>query len=239
MNLPLLEPTPIPARLHVIWVGSAPPDWVKQRWDAWNQRALLDGWEMWVWTDETVNELLPLSSVLKSHCPHPAIYSDFIRIEAVSVYGGVYIDSDTWPLNPLTSLAGDTFPWVSSDTIKSGKPQVTNAAFASPPGSRLLSRVWEIAIDRLATRQFDLIHYYAGPVVWAQAVNELSTLVIVLPPEAFSPLPWRARRRGIPKAVADLPAFAAEHLGSYALHEYEQSWNKRAYPMHPDEEDSQ
>lgn len=220
----------------MIWVGSEPPQWVTDRWAAWDKRTAEDGWKLRLWVNDDVMEKLPLSAALRDDCPHPAIWSDFARIEAVSLYGGVYVDTDTWPLNPLTGLAGRMRPFVATD-LRHGRQIVCNGAFGSAPGSRFLARVWDLSVERLhSPSRPKRLHFIAGPHVWQQAAKDLQLGVDIMPSEAFIPMRWRQRYKEIPKAVANLEATAKRFPRSYCIHEYEQSWNVRTHPIYGDQE---
>jgi mannosyltransferase OCH1-like enzyme len=91
----------IPRLLHQVWVGPAP---LPSAYAAWRDGLLRlhPGWEYRLWTDETVGDLpgadlLPLCRSLSSR-------ANVVRLAAVAVHGGIYLDCDCEVLRPLDCL---------------------------------------------------------------------------------------------------------------------------------------
>jgi len=228
--LAIREPTPIPRKLHQVWVGSTPPPWVYENWARWVP--LLPDWEINYWTDANAEEW-PLSSRLAGRCKHPAILADLVRLEQVSKYGGIYIDSDTRALRSLEPLAGDRRPWVAPSKAygeaADSKSTLNNAAFGMYPGHPLLAAVWANAQRR--ARNGLLTSRAAGPHAWEAAVLTLedSEQIEELDPLSFTGVRLAERQRVTSMSTADL---FRRFPDTYAIHEFDLSWNAMAHSVH-------
>lgn len=200
----------IPRILHFIWVGSPVPEPVRVRWDAW--RRMHPAWTVRTWTSAAMSSTDALPAT------EPVLIADFLRLEKVLDYGGVYVDSDTWPLRPLDPLTGDVPTWVS--TIRPGL--VNNAAFGARPGDPFLEAVWEQAVYRLRNNTHRRLNYIAGPPLWTR-VHRDHPDVTALPAEAFTPISHGPAAR---RAARDLTAVAAAYPSAYSIHEFSQAWQK-------------
>lgn len=225
-----LRKAPIPKILHFAWVGSSVPEWVLSRWSAWQENC--PDWDFKFWTDETAGQW-PRSASLAPLCKHPAILVDYISIETLARFGGVYMDSDSWPLRSLDDLAGDRLAWASTLHCppKDWRVEIGTGAFGFPSGHPFLAAVWDESVRRLHGRDYSRWNFYAGPPVWTAEYNR-SGGIDLLPVEAFNPLPWDERFKKIPKLVADPDEARRQFPGAYALHEYDQSWNNLTGQVH-------
>jgi len=220
----------VPKILHQVWVGSEPPTWVQDNWEPWLD--LLSGdWRVYHWTDANADQW-PLAARARNHVPHPAILSDYVRLEMLYRYGGVYLDSDTRPLRSLDPLTGPDRPaWISafSETwlpVAKRHTTVNNAAIGVPPRSRLVAEVWAEAAEALRLKPRRLSQW-AGPGPWTRAREKYP--LELLDEACFPGLRWAVRRKiasvKTEKLLADFP-------DAYAIHEYDQSWNPNAKPVH-------
>lgn len=99
------EAEAIPERLHLIWVGSPPPHWVRASYVRWV--AALSGYDVRLWTDESMLGT-PLGAVRAYAATFPdgtrrslRGVSDVLRVYAMGWYGGWYFDVDCVLLRPL------------------------------------------------------------------------------------------------------------------------------------------
>lgn len=85
--------------IHQIWLGPDPaPTKLLNSW-----RTLHPGWQYHLWTDN----FLPPMPNLKNHyqfIKNQAVKADFVRLEALFTYGGLYADADMLCLRPFDTL---------------------------------------------------------------------------------------------------------------------------------------
>src|SRR3954469_5636980 len=91
----------IPRVFHQIWLGPKPlPPQFKEWADRW--LSLNPGWRMEWWTDSHLPDLLNAKEFQAAD--KMAAKSDILRYEIIYKYGGIYIDSDFEPLQPLEPI---------------------------------------------------------------------------------------------------------------------------------------
>ncbi|MBA3954451.1 hypothetical protein H0X48_03985 [Candidatus Dependentiae bacterium] len=98
--------TRIPKKLHQIWIGPKPvPEEYKKYQAAW--RSLHPNWQYKLWTNADVINFPwsnPQIKAVFTKATNYATKADILRIEILNAFGGVYVDLDTEPLEPLDSL---------------------------------------------------------------------------------------------------------------------------------------
>ena len=89
----------IPKILHMIWIGPKPFPY-----EANLQKyiELHPEWKINLWTDSNLPRLRN-RKIYKS-IPIYAAKADLLRIEILAIYGGVYVDADSYPIKPLDEL---------------------------------------------------------------------------------------------------------------------------------------
>ena len=97
--------TPIPPRIHQIWIGPRRPPW---RWIDTFREAFLQAhptWEYKLWREPEIAELVLVN---RDHYKHePTLYgnADILRYELLEQFGGIYVDADMrWLHKPLDEL---------------------------------------------------------------------------------------------------------------------------------------
>jgi hypothetical protein len=121
----------------------------------------------------------------------PVQMSDFLRLEVMAMQGGVYMDSDTYPLLPLREAYGDMPAWFAhgQDYIKSGAPTVSNAMMGFPQGHPFLSDMFDHgvrALRRGVKNTFDIV----GPAAIRRELDKVvlaspATEIVVAPAKLF------------------------------------------------------
>jgi hypothetical protein len=87
----------IPRIVHQIWLGSPVPEVFRKWMDTWTR---LEGWEYKLWTDEETRNLSMYNQALYDEVTQFVEKSDILRLELLSQFGGVYVDTDFECLNP-------------------------------------------------------------------------------------------------------------------------------------------
>lgn len=233
--LPLQMPGPIPRRIHQVWIGSEPPDWVKEAWTRWDaflwaeENYAPEGedrhWELYRWTDETIKGVGPLARLWRM-CRDKGLNqrgtADLLRIFAVMLFGGVYLDADTAPILSLEPYVGDRKAWIGSDPSTATMKVLSNAMFGFPPGHPFLASVLAHA-ERQLNRGVRNEHFVAGPVAWRTCFEEWDAMAHPLN-AVEARFNWvttddtrmqNAMKKGLDMTPAGL---AAAYPGSPALH---------------------
>lgn len=159
----------VPRTLHVVWVGSPVPASVRAVWRAWD-RALnsTSTGPAWIVVEHTE----PSAVVARAQHVYglsPRAVADLVRIEAVSEYGGVYVDSDCVPTEPtLRDQLAERPAWVGVPPGTEHKKVMTNGFFGFPPNHPFLGHVWNMSMDQLDRGVTD-DHFVAGPRTWYRA----------------------------------------------------------------------
>lgn len=112
--LPVHSPDPdetIPPLVHLVWVGSPAPSWVKAAVARW-RAALPSEYTVWFWTDHSIHGT-PLQRVCEVAESYGLTYrsvADAVKAYAVGLLGGWYFDVDMVLLRPLpTGLSALTY----------------------------------------------------------------------------------------------------------------------------------
>ena len=180
-TLPVDRLGPIPDVVHQIWVGSEPPAWVRRFWAGWDEFAAEHHPRLTMrrWTDDDLDGTATGRICRRHPGLAPVVIADLLRVEAVSLYGGLYMDSDTIPLRSLDEWTGHRAGWMGQGPYEPDKPPhkqvVNNAAFGFPAHHPYLSAVWDHgteAVGRGLTSPFHIV----GPLVFKKIINSTPEL---------------------------------------------------------------
>ena len=189
----------IPRVIHQIWLGPDPlPDKFARFRETW--RDLHPGWELRLWTEESLPDDLRCAAVAE-RLRHPAERADLYRLECLWRWGGVYVDCDFECVRSLEPLLEDLDFFVGYI----GPEKINNALIGAVPGHAILER----ALVEARPRTF---HGYdkaaAGPFLLDRVVREFPEAIIF--PAAYF-----------------YPATDEEREDAYAIHHAERSWQDR------------
>lgn len=97
----------IPRIIHQIWLNTSLPE----QYRAWREKlvGLHPGWEVRLWSEETLPDFDRVMNRYDLRGYHPTIASDVFRVLVVLKYGGFYLDCDTEPLSCLEPLREHSF----------------------------------------------------------------------------------------------------------------------------------
>ena len=128
----------IPLTIHHIWLGSELPQRFKKLRDEWvrmHPPAL--GWSFVLWDDAKVEQELRaqplLNSTLYTAAQNWGEKSDILRLEILHRYGGVYVDVDFAPVQPLIPLLR-TGAGMLCGLSNVGFVEINNGLIAACPG---------------------------------------------------------------------------------------------------------
>ena len=133
----------IPRVFHQIWLGDKPRPHAFVRWnEAW--KTLHPAWEVRLWQQDSDGVVRSGDRKFKSRYPellaracHLSQRSNILRYELVEFYGGIYMDTDVEPLQPIDSLIDDVSAFAPlMNVFRDGKAQVCLgcAIFGAVPG---------------------------------------------------------------------------------------------------------
>ncbi len=158
-------------------------------------------WHHYTWRDPLEPADFPRSSPHWDRCTSGAQRAGLIRLEALYISGGVYIDSDLElyrPLDPLLSLscfAG----WEDPRTVP-------DFVIGAESGRSILLELLETAITRL-----DKGPWESGPGVFTELLPGRAD-VLLLPPGSFAPYHYTEKHRRHEDHRSAQPwAFGAHH----------------------------
>jgi hypothetical protein len=215
----------IPPLIHLIWLGSTPPEKVRIVCNSWRKHH--PHFTVKLWTDSEIASFVwsqPRAKVLFSEAESWAEKADILRLEILYQFGGIYSDTDVICLKSFEELLhGPTFiAGFEEDKIKTyGRPLIGSALFCARQGHPLLKRCLDYCLPKKDAPQLDL-HLRSGPGPLTRASYEALESgqegILLLPCSYFYPLPWEKRTTSlevIKKAICP---------ESFAIHLWEGSW---------------
>lgn len=128
----------IPPLIHQIWIGPKP---LPQNYDKWHRQMgfVNHKWAVVLWDDKQVMaDGFDLRSLYGKFWSHASV-SNMLRLMIIQRYGGVYLDMDMEPLQPLSSrLPMDNRPFCADQ----GDGRLCNAVFGAAPNDPWVD--WQI-----------------------------------------------------------------------------------------------
>jgi mannosyltransferase OCH1-like enzyme len=186
----------VPRVVHRVWLGPEPlPGSFAAYGESW--ASLNPGWEVRLWTEETIPEDLRRPEV-RERLRVPAERSDILRLEILWRHGGVYVDTDFECIRPLEPLVGglDFF----CAYLKPG--QANNAFIGATSGHPILDR----ALDELRPNEW---HGYdkaaAGPEFLSTLLEDYPGVAVFAPELVY-------------------PNTPEQRETAYAIHHQARSW---------------
>lgn len=109
----------IPKIIHCCWFGGKPlPYSVKKYMQTW--RKCLPDYEIRVWTEKEFDPMNSIPYVKEAYkCAKYAFVSDYVRLYALSTYGGIYLDTDVEVLKSFDSFMDGPFMCFENDSLLS------------------------------------------------------------------------------------------------------------------------
>jgi len=173
----------IPKVIHQIWLGpKSPPSKCLASW-----KQMHPGWEYILWREDNLPwEQLPRADfVRQEHTFYGK--SDYLRYQLLYLYGGVYIDADSYCLKPIDPLLNvQTFAGMAG-TIS---PYVSNGVIGSTPGSEALT--WCVR-NMPAPSSNKPVWTWIGPVFFTECTRRFEDSVVVHPSHYFCPVHFKEK----------------------------------------------
>jgi hypothetical protein len=161
------EPGFIPPILHRIWVGGEAPAWVRASWERQDEaiaRSVHDWWVVTYTDDEMPAPLKRVAEVADHYGLPPRGKADLLRVTAVGLWGGFYLDADVVILRSLDDLIrnDDISVWTTSHSESYDQQVLWNGGFAAAPHSEYMAEILAFA-QRKLERGVTNEHFLAGP----------------------------------------------------------------------------
>ena len=201
----------IPKIIHYCWFGTNPKTPLIEKCMA-TWKARLPGWEIKEWSEMNSPTSAPyVARALKEK--RFAFAADYVRFYALSLHGGVYLDTDMEIVRDLTPLLSDCF-FVGRESDE----YINAAILGAAKGHPLLTSIMN-ELDRRASSGFTAIPEIITAILAEQA--QMSEGVSIYPSKFFYPYnPFDPER----KEVAQL-FYCDVTDNTYAIHHWAQSWH--------------
>lgn len=201
----------IPRIIHRIWLDDPLPDEFARYGRGWQE--LHPGWTVTDWQNSAALPALvnqDLFDRAREICPHDwkRFQSDILRLELMRQFGGVYVDTDMEPLQPLDPLlqSGAYAAWEVQDVF------VGQAFLASEPG--------HLFFDRLIAGLEANVRQHVGQSTTRISGPQYVTDVFTRFPEGVTVLP---KRFFYPYLGTEINTADGPWPDAYAVHH----WNNR------------
>ena len=133
----------IPKILHFVWIGPPMPSRVKVAIESW--RYFHPDYEIKVWDNESLSDLEWIDDNFRNGFLEATSYSeksDYIRMQALYNYGGVYVDSDFICLKSFDSILNRKISFFAGievpNKLENLNLVLNGALIASIPGSEII-----------------------------------------------------------------------------------------------------
>lgn len=207
----------IPKIIHCCWFGGNPmPRSVKKFMGSW--RKCLPDYEIKIWTEKEFNPLDSIPYVKEAYeCAKYAFVSDYVRLYALSQYGGIYLDTDVEILKSLDPYIETPFMCFEDDD------KLSTAIIAAEKSTSWVNDILGMYKERrfLNNGEMDLttnVEFISKQFIkWGlcvggqrQTVND----VVIYPSVYFSPKSWGTGKYHITEDTV-------------AIHHFAGSWHSR------------
>lgn len=175
-----------------ILIRSVPEDINPDQEDAWNTAGAWNpNWELVTYRDPIDPDLFPRTSPSWGRCSSGAQLAGLVRLEALWIHGGIWLDSDIDILRPLDPLATCTaFAAWEDHTI------VPDAVIGAEPRHPAIDDCIHLALERLHGNGQ---HWTNNQGAWATGPGVTTTVfpgrgdVLLLAPDSFYPVHYQPR----------------------------------------------
>lgn len=200
---PLISPYKIPKIIHIIWLGSALPDFAKKMLDSWKK--FHPSWEVKLWTDEDLACFPLRNQEAFDRTKNFGKKSDIWRYEILEKFGGVYVDCDFECIKPLDDLhrTVDFYTGIGDGRTR---PKLLNGIIGCRPHHPLIEACINSINPEVKEDSFQEILESTGPVFFTNCItnwllqrNDLYQdvdpgIVVGFPTSFFYPFPDHIRQ---------------------------------------------
>jgi inositol phosphorylceramide mannosyltransferase catalytic subunit len=150
----------IPKKIHMIWFGSKPPQFVQQMFQSWKNYH--PGWEVKLWTEEDANQYPITNLKAFRKAKNYGEKSDIFRYEILEREGGIYVDADFECLQPFDTLC-KTSDFFTGVGYTRAPPFVYNGLIGTRPHHPIMQRAIAELKEGNGDNGFQRILYATGP----------------------------------------------------------------------------
>ncbi|MFB7493562.1 glycosyltransferase [Streptomyces sp. NPDC056161] len=198
------QPHVIPRILHQVWLGGRPvPEDFRRYAGTWRNHH--PGWVYRLWTE---HNLPPLRSAPVLHrARYFAEQADVVRLELLTLFGGVYVDMDFECLSPLDPLLDGVAAFAGLE-----RPGwVGNAILGAAKGHPAYRFAWEQARDLVGLGKNPV--EATGPFMLSRVLAEFPS-VRLFEPAVLYPVAWndRSPRPEVGESAVAVHHWALSHL---------------------------
>lgn len=199
--------------IHVVWIGSPPPSWIRDCIESW--RRMNPTWRLCVWDDHRTGWI---NQAQMDRTREWTAKADMMRYEILLAHGGIAIDADCECVKPLDEgdfrerIEGGAVSCYENETCRAGL--LANGFMGGPPGHPL----WRACVEECATADMRLPPWESvGPEMLTRIAARIGGLH-AYPSRHFIPVHHTGAA-----APGDAPIFARQLWGN----------TKGAYPHSP------
>lgn len=218
---------PIPKIIHQVWLGSPLPE----KYRDWTQSWQKAGYEYHLWDEESLLAIFAENekawyNATTSFGPK----SDIARYKVLSLYGGIYCDTDFECLKPFDDILSKTTLF--AGVIFDAKPEIAGGIVGAVPHHPLIEQTLAALTAKAHTgSDYNDILDKTGPAFFTRSIFANRALLnntdVFFPTHYLYPLPnFTAMNTLSPKKIRTKYIKPV----SYAIHYWEISWDKTESP---------
>ncbi len=220
----------IPKKIHLIWLGSAPPRFVLDMVESWKQ--LHPSWKVKLWRDDDVWKFHLKNQKAYNAAKNWGERSDILRYEILEREGGIHADTDFECIRPFDDIC-KTVDFFAGVGYSEGAPFLYNGLIGCCPGHPIIKRCVDTLPVGNGNSDFLRILNTTGPSFFTKCFKEclwptsaeppspdLGT-VVAFPVTYFYPFP-DTRRGSYPTTDAIKRDWVCPE--THAIHYWKISW---------------
>jgi hypothetical protein len=150
----------IPKKIHMIWLGSPPPDFVRTMFESWRQ--MHPEWSVKLWTQQDVGSFHLKNEQAYQAAKNWGEKSDIFRYEILEREGGIYVDADFECLRPFDEIC-KRVDFFSGVAYSEGPPHFYNGLIGCRPGHPIMRRCVNEVHVGVGNNDFQRILHATGP----------------------------------------------------------------------------